>query len=40
MNYLFVGNIVNIDHSGNRVAAMTYGPERMRVIIVDEEAGF
>jgi hypothetical protein len=27
------GQIVNIDHSGNRVAAMAYGPERVIVIV-------
>lgn len=26
------GRIVNVDHSGNRVAAMTYGPERVLII--------
>jgi len=37
------GVLVNVDHSGNRVAAMTYGPERVLIIvgrnkIVDDEA--
>ena len=27
------GHIVNIDHSGNRVAAMLYGPENVIIII-------
>ncbi len=27
------GNIVNIDHSGNRVAAMIYGPDNVVVIV-------
>lgn len=27
------GHIVNIDHSGNRVAAMLYGPERVIVVV-------
>lgn len=27
------GHIVNIDHTGNRVAAMIYGPERVIVVI-------
>lgn len=27
------GHIVNIDHSGNRVAAMAYGPERVIVVV-------
>ncbi len=27
------GIIVNVDHSGNRVAAMTYGPERVLIIV-------
>lgn len=27
------GHIVNIDHSGNRVAAMIYGPEKVIVVI-------
>lgn len=27
------GHIVNIDHSGNRVAAMTYGPDKVIVVI-------
>lgn len=27
------GHIVNIDHSGNRVAAMTYGPDKVIIII-------
>ncbi len=27
------GRIVNVDHSGNRVAAMTYGPERVLIIV-------
>ena len=26
------GEIVNVDHSGNRVAAITYGPERVLII--------
>ncbi|MBF8436191.1 LUD domain-containing protein [Halanaerobiaceae bacterium Z-7014] len=29
---LSTGHIVNIDHSGNRVAAMLYGPERVIII--------
>ncbi|MBN2900049.1 MAG: lactate utilization protein [Clostridia bacterium] len=27
------GELVNVDHSGNRVAAMTYGPEKVIVIV-------
>jgi len=27
------GHIVNIDHSGNRVAAMTYGPDKVIIVI-------
>ncbi|MGB7604438.1 MAG: lactate utilization protein, partial [Lutisporaceae bacterium] len=27
------GHLVNIDHSGNRVAAMMYGPEKVIVVI-------
>lgn len=27
------GHIVNIDHSGNRVAAMTYGPDKVIVVV-------
>lgn len=27
------GHIINIDHSGNRVAAMTYGPDNVIVIV-------
>lgn len=27
------GIIVNVDHSGNRVAALTYGPERVLIIV-------
>jgi len=27
------GTIVNIDHSGNRVAAMTYGPDRVLIVV-------
>jgi len=27
------GKIINIDHSGNRVAAITYGPERVLLIV-------
>lgn len=27
------GHIVNIDHSGNRVAAMTYGPDNVVVVV-------
>ena len=27
------GRIVNIDHSGNRVAAITYGPEKVYIVI-------
>jgi hypothetical protein len=27
------GRIVNVDHSGNRVAAITYGPERVLIIV-------
>lgn len=27
------GHLVNIDHSGNRVAAMIYGPEKVIVVI-------
>lgn len=27
------GHIVNIDHSGNRVAAMIYGPEKVIVVV-------
>jgi hypothetical protein len=27
------GEIINVDHSGNRVAAMTYGPERVLIIV-------
>ncbi len=27
------GHIVNIDHSGNRVAALTYGPEKVIIVI-------
>lgn len=27
------GHIVNIDHSGNRVAAMTYGPDNVIVVV-------
>ena len=27
------GRIVNIDHSGNRVAAMTYGPEKVIIVV-------
>ena len=27
------GRIVNVDHSGNRVAAMTFGPERVLIIV-------
>ena len=27
------GHIVNIDHSGNRVAAMSYGPDRVIIVI-------
>lgn len=27
------GHIVNIDHSGNRVAAMIYGPEKVLIVI-------
>lgn len=27
------GKIINIDHSGNRVAALTYGPERVLLIV-------
>ncbi len=27
------GTIVNVDHSGNRVAAMTYGPDRVLIIV-------
>lgn len=27
------GHIVNIDHSGNRVAAMTYGPDKVVIVV-------
>jgi hypothetical protein len=27
------GHIVNIDHSGNRVAAMIYGPEKVIIVV-------
>lgn len=27
------GEIINIDHSGNRVAAITYGPERVIIVV-------
>ncbi|MTI49161.1 lactate utilization protein [Sporosalibacterium faouarense] len=27
------GQIVNIDHSGNRVAAMTYGPDKVIIVV-------
>lgn len=27
------GHIVNIDHSGNRVAAMTYGPDKVIIMV-------
>lgn len=27
------GKIVNVDHSGNRIAAMTFGPERVLIIV-------
>lgn len=27
------GRIVNIDHSGNRVAALSYGPERVYIVV-------
>ncbi|MCL2375930.1 MAG: lactate utilization protein [Defluviitaleaceae bacterium] len=27
------GRIVNIDHSGNRVAAITYGPEKVYIVV-------
>lgn len=27
------GRIINVDHSGNRVAAMTYGPDRVLIIV-------
>lgn len=27
------GHIVNIDHSGNRVAAMTYGPDKVIIVV-------
>jgi hypothetical protein len=27
------GKIINIDHSGNRVAAITYGPDRVLIIV-------
>ena len=27
------GKIVNVDHSGNRVAAITYGPEKVIIIV-------
>jgi len=27
------GKIINVDHSGNRVAAITYGPERVLLIV-------
>lgn len=27
------GKIVNIDHSGNRIAAITYGPTRVLLVI-------
>lgn len=27
------GHIVNIDHSGNRVAALTYGPDRVVIVV-------
>lgn len=39
------GKIINVDHSGNRVAAMTYGPDQVIVIVginkvvKDEKAG-
>lgn len=27
------GKIINVDHSGNRVAAMTYGPDRVLIVV-------
>ncbi len=27
------GKIVNVDHSGNRVAAIAYGPERVLIVV-------
>ena len=39
------GKIINVDHSGNRVAAMTYGPDRVLVVVginkvtLNEQAG-
>ena len=27
------GHIVNIDHSGNRVAAMSYGPDKVIIVV-------
>ncbi len=27
------GKLINVDHSGNRVAAMTYGPDRVLVLV-------
>ncbi|WP_240837643.1 lactate utilization protein [Acidaminobacter sp. JC074] len=39
------GKIINVDHSGNRVAAMTYGPDRVLVLVginkltLNEQAG-
>ncbi len=27
------GKLINVDHSGNRVAAMTYGPDRVLVVV-------
>lgn len=29
----FDGKIINVDHSGNRVAAITYGPDRVLIIV-------
>jgi L-lactate utilization protein LutB len=29
----FEGHIVNIDHSGNRVAAMIYGPDKVAIVV-------
>lgn len=31
------GKIINIDHSGNRVAAMTFGPERVLIIASEKK---
>lgn len=31
------GRIVNVDHSGNRVAAMTYGPKRVLIIVSENK---